>query len=150
MDSEISIAIKRMPGTDDLALPAYQSDNASGMDVRAAVQSLVRLEPGQRAVIPAGFAIEVPRGYEAQLRPRSGLAAKHGVTVLNSPGTIDSDYRGEVAVVVINLGNEAFEISRGLRIAQIVIAPVSRVQWNEVQDLSPTRRDAGGFGHSGE
>ncbi len=139
-----------MPGTDDLALPAYQSDNASGMDVRAAVQSLVRLEPGQRAVIPAGFAIEVPRGYEAQLRPRSGLAAKHGVTVLNSPGTIDSDYRGEVAVVVINLGNEAFEISRGLRIAQIVIAPVSRVQWNEVQDLSPTRRDAGGFGHSGE
>jgi dUTP pyrophosphatase len=150
LNADISIAIKRMPGAEDLVLPAYESDGASGMDVRAAVQSMVRLEPGQRAVIPAGFAIEVPPGYEAQLRPRSGLSAKHGVTLVNSPGTIDSDYRGEVAVVLINLGTDAFEVSRGSRIAQIVIAPVSRARWNEVQDLSTSRRDVGGFGHSGE
>jgi dUTP pyrophosphatase len=119
------------------------------MDVRAAVKSTLRIEPGGRALIPCGFAIAVPPGYEAQLRPRSGLATKFGVTLVNSPGTIDSDYRGEVGVALINLGTEVFEVPRGLRIAQMVIAPVSKVEWNEVQDLQPTARNSGGFGHTG-
>ena len=138
-----------MPGCEDIPLPAYESLGAAGMDVRAAVKSIVRIEPGQRALIPSGFAIEIPPGFEAQLRPRSGLATKFGVTLVNSPGTIDSDYRGEVAVALINLGTEVFEVSRGLRIAQMVIAPFSKVEWNEVQDLQPTTRNSGGFGHTG-
>jgi len=138
-----------MSGCEDIDLPAYESPGAAGMDVRAAVKSTVRIEPGQRALIPCGFAIEIPPGFEAQLRPRSGLATKFGVTLVNSPGTIDSDYRGEVAVALINLGSEVFEVSRGLRIAQMVIAPFSKVEWNEVQDLQPTARNSGGFGHTG-
>lgn len=149
MKSQVSIPIKRMPGCEDIPLPAYESLGAAGMDVRAAVKSIVRIEPGQRALIPSGFAIEIPPGFEAQLRPRSGLATKFGVTLVNSPGTIDSDYRGEVAVALINLGTEVFEVSRGLRIAQMVIAPFSKVEWNEVQDLQPTTRNSGGFGHTG-
>jgi dUTP pyrophosphatase len=147
LDAEISI--KRIDGSDDIPLPAYQSVGAAGMDVRAAVKSAIRLEPGERALVPSGFAIALPRGYEAQLRPRSGLAIKYGITLVNSPGTIDADYRGEIGVALINLGTEAFEISRGLRIAQMVIAPVSRVEWNEVRDLPRTLRDGGGFGHTG-
>src|SRR5947209_5685368 len=113
-----------MSGCEDIALPAYESVGAAGMDVRAAVMSTLRIEPGQRALVPCGFAIAIPPGFEAQLRPRSGLAASFGVTIMNSPGTIDSDYRGEVAVVLINLGTDVFEVSRGSRIAQMVIAPV--------------------------
>lgn len=138
-----------MSGCEDIILPAYESGGAAGMDVRAAVKSTLRVEPGQRALIPCGFAIAIPPGFEAQLRPRSGLATNFGVTIMNSPGTIDSDYRGEVAVVLINLGTDVFEVSRGSRIAQMVIAPVSKVEWNEVQDLQPTARNSGGFGHTG-
>ena len=119
--SLIPVLVRRLPGSEDIPLPAYESAGAAGMDVRAAVSSVVRLQPGEIAVIPSGFAIAVPPGYEAQLRPRSGLASKSGITVVNSPGTIDADYRGEVAVALINLGSEIFEITRGLRIAQIVI-----------------------------
>lgn len=119
------------------------------MDVRAAIGETIRLMPGAIALIPCGFAIALPSGYEAQLRPRSGLASKAGITLVNSPGTIDSDYRGEVQAAVINLGQEPFDITRGLRIAQMVVAPVSRIEWNEVADLQPTSRDSGGFGHTG-
>ena len=149
LKSDILIPIRRMAGSKDIPLPAYESVGAAGLDVRAAVTSTVRLEPGRIALIPCGFAIAVPPGYEAQLRPRSGLATKSGVTLVNSPGTIDADYRGEVGVALINLGREIFEISRGLRIAQMVVAPVCKVEWNEVQDLQPTIRNKGGFGHSG-
>ncbi len=138
-----------MSGSGDIPLPAYESIGAAAMDVRAAVKSTIRLEPGRSALVPCGFAIALPPGYEAQLRPRSGLATKYGITLLNSPGTIDSDYRGEVGVPLINLGVDVFEITRGLRIAQMVIAPVTKVEWNEVHDLSSTVRDSGGFGHTG-
>ena len=149
LKSDILIPIRRMAGSEDIPLPAYESVGAAGLDVRAAVTSTVRLEPGRIALIPCGFAIAIPPGYEAQLRPRSGLATKSGVTLVNSPGTIDADYRGEVGVALINLGTDIFEISRGLRIAQMVVAPVCKVEWNEVQDLQPTIRNKGGFGHSG-
>lgn len=138
-----------MSDSEDIPLPAYESVGAAAMDVRAAVKSTIRLEPGQRALIPCGFAIALPAGYEAQLRPRSGLATKYGITVLNSPGTIDADYRGEVGVSLINLGLDVFEISRAMRIAQMIIAPVTKVGWNEVHDLQSTTRDSGGFGHTG-
>jgi dUTP pyrophosphatase len=149
LKSDILIPIRRMADSEDIPLPAYETVGAAGLDVRAAVTSIVRLEPGRIALIPCGFAIAVPPGYEAQLRPRSGLATKSGITLVNSPGTIDADYRGEVGVALINLGTEIFEISRGLRIAQMVVAPVCKVEWNEVQDLQPTIRNSGGFGHSG-
>jgi len=149
VESHISIPVKHISGSEDIQLPAYESAGSAGMDVRAAVTSAIRLKPGQIALIPSGFAIALPPGYEAQLRPRSGLATKHGITLVNSPGTIDSDYRGEVAVALINLGTEVFEITRGLRIAQIVIAPVIRAEWNEVPNLKPTSRNDGGFGHTG-
>lgn len=138
-----------MADCEDIALPAYESAGAAGMDVRAAVKTTLPVEPGQRALIPCGFAIAIPPGFEAQLRPRSGLATNFGVTLVNSPATIDSDYRGEVAVLLINLGTNVFEVKRGSRIAQMVIAPVSKVEWNEVQDLQPTARNTGGFGHTG-
>lgn len=149
MESGISISIRRISGNEDIPLPAYESVGAAGMDVRATVNSTIRLEPGRIVVVPCGFAIALPPGYEAQLRPRSGLATKYGVTLVNSPGTIDGDYRGEIGLALINFGREVFEITRGLRIAQMVIAPVSRAKWNEVQDLPPTSRDSGGFGHTG-
>jgi dUTP pyrophosphatase len=149
LESDILIPIKRIAGSEDIALPAYQSVGAAGMDVRAAVKSPIQLEPGKIALVPSGFAIALPLGCEAQIRPRSGLATKYGVTLVNSPGTIDADYRGEVGVALINLGTEVFEITRGLRIAQMVIARVGRAQWNEVKDLPSTSRDSGGFGHTG-
>lgn len=143
----IPVAIRRLPHGEGLPLPAYETSGAAGMDLRAA-ESLT-LQPGSRGLIPTGFAIALPDGYEAQVRPRSGLAVKHGVTVLNAPGTIDCDYRGEIKVPLINHGIEAFDIQRGDRIAQMVIAPVTRAQWNEVVELDGTARGQGGFGSSG-
>ncbi|HXV73991.1 MAG TPA: dUTP diphosphatase [Sphingomonadales bacterium] len=147
----IAIAIQVLPHGEGLPLPAYETPHAAGMDLRAAVpeNSPLRLKPGERALIPAGFAMALPEGYEAQVRPRSGLAVKHGISVLNTPGTIDADYRGEVKVILVNLGPEPFEVTRGLRIAQLVIAPVTRGAWREVDALPESARGAGGFGSTG-
>lgn len=131
------------------ATPAYATAQSAGMDLRANLAEPVILKPLERAMIPTGLFIELPVGYEAQVRPRSGLAAKHGITVLNTPGTIDADYRGEIKVILINLSNDAFEIQHGERIAQMVIAKHETVQWEEVDNLSETERGAGGFGSSG-
>lgn len=133
----------------DLALPRYHSDLAAGFDVSAAVNEPVLLHPGQVGLLPTGFAVAIPSGYELQVRPRSGLAIRNGVTVVNSPGTIDADYRGEVRVGLINLGKEPFLIRRGDRIAQLVLAPVLRAEFEVVQMLEPTTRGHGGFGHTG-
>jgi dUTP pyrophosphatase len=145
----IEVQIARLPHGRDLPLPAYQSAQAAGLDLLAAVETPVTLKPGERALVPTGIAIALPDGHEAQVRPRSGLAAKQGVTVLNSPGTIDADYRGEIKVALINLGQEPVEIARGMRIAQMVIAPVSHARLQEVPALSETSRGAGGFGSTG-
>lgn len=137
----------RLANGQDLPLPAYETAGAAGMDLRAAEPMV--LKPGARCLLPTGIAIALPQGFEAQVRPRSGLAVKHGVTVLNAPGTIDCDYRGEVKVPLINLGQEDFQILRGERIAQMVIAPVTRIAWAEASSLAETARGAGGFGSSG-
>ncbi|WDH84538.1 dUTP diphosphatase [Paenibacillus urinalis] len=146
----IHVQIKKMPGTEDIPLPMQMSELAAGFDLYAAVDSETVLKPGERALIPTGFAMAIPAGYEAQIRPRSGLAFKHGITCLNTPGTIDADYRGEVKVLLINLGNEPFTIARGERIAQMVIQAVPQVIIAEVSELSETVRGAGGFGHTGK
>ena len=148
----LQVPIKRLPKQEDLPLPAYQSDHAAGMDLHAAIDGSqpVRIEPGRIAVIPCGFRMAVPVGYEAQVRPRSGLAAKHGISMPNAPGTIDSDYRGQVMVPLINLGQEAFEVKRGMRIAQMVILPVPRTCWLETDQLPASVRGEGGFGHTGQ
>lgn len=143
----IEVAVMRLANGQDLPLPAYETAGAAGMDLRAAEPMV--LKPGARCLLPTGIAIALPQGFEAQVRPRSGLAAKHGVTVLNAPGTIDCDYRGEVKVPLINLGQEDFQILRGDRIAQMVIAPVTRIAWAEASSLAETARGAGGFGSSG-
>jgi dUTP pyrophosphatase len=143
------IPIKRLPGNEDLPLPTYQSDLAAGMDLLAAVDNPVVIMPGKVMSVPCGIAIALPEGFEAQVRPRSGLALKHALTVLNSPGTIDADYRGEVKVLLINHGAEPFEVKRGMRIAQLVVARVQRTSWNEVVELPPSVRGEGGFGHTG-
>jgi dUTP pyrophosphatase len=150
-DSPIDVQIVRLPHGADLALPAYQSDHAAGLDLMAAVpaDAPVWLAPGGRALIPTGVAIALPPATEAQVRPRSGLAARHGVTVLNSPGTIDADYRGEVQVILVNFGSESFAVTRGMRIAQLVIAPVARACLREVGALDLTARGDGGFGSTG-
>jgi dUTP pyrophosphatase len=145
----IDVAIVRLPHGKDLPLPAYQSAQAAGLDLTAAVAAPVTLAPGDRTMIPTGLAIALPPGTEAQVRPRSGLAAKQGVTLLNSPGTIDADYRGEIQVILINLGREPVIIERGMRIAQMVIAPVTQARWHEVAELPATARGAGGFGSTG-
>jgi dUTP pyrophosphatase len=147
----VQVNIIRLPHGADLPLPAYQSQQAAGVDLLCAApaDALVVLEPGAAVGIPTGIAIALPDGYEAQIRPRSGLAAKHLVTVLNSPGTIDADYRGEIQVLLINHGKEAFEISRGMRIAQMVIAPVQQAEFVTVTTLDDTQRGAGGFGSTG-
>ncbi|WP_417712233.1 dUTP diphosphatase [Roseibium aggregatum] len=145
----VTLELKRLEHGRDLPLPAYQSVLAAGLDLLAAVDGTITLAPGARALVPTGLAMALPAGYEAQVRPRSGLAAKHGVTVLNTPGTIDADYRGEVKVILINLGEAPFEISRGDRIAQMVIAPVLQADIVEVEVLSETERGAGGFGSTG-
>jgi dUTP pyrophosphatase len=139
----------RLPHGVDLPLPEYASAHAAGMDLLAAVDEPLTLRPGERALIPTGLAIALPDGYEAQVRPRSGLALKHGVTLLNSPGTIDADYRGEIGVILINLGAESFVIERGMRIAQMIMAPVTRIAWEKVIRLPESARGAGGFGSTG-
>ena len=141
------VAIRRLAHGEGLALPAYESEHAAGMDLRAAEDAI--LPPGGRALVATGFAIALPDGFEAQVRPRSGLAVKHGVTLLNSPGTIDADYRGEIKVMLINHGREAFAVKRGDRIAQMVVAPVTRVVFKETAELSGTARGQGGFGSTG-
>lgn len=145
----IRLAVKRLPHAADLPLPRYASEGAAGLDLQAALDEPISLAPGERRLIPTGFAIALPSGYEAQVRPRSGLALKQGVTVLNSPGTVDADYRGEVGVILINLGQGPFVIARGDRIAQMVIAPVSQAHLHEVADLPDSPRGAGGFGSTG-
>lgn len=149
MTGTVQVKIRRMPGSGDLPLPARMSAEAAGMDLRAAVPEPVVLEPGDIRVVPCGFAMAVPKGYEAQVRPRSGLAAKHGVTLVNSPGTIDSDYRGEVMVPLLNVGREPFTVERGMRIAQMLVLPVPLVTLIEVDELDETSRATGGFGHTG-
>jgi dUTP pyrophosphatase len=146
----ITVQIKPLPGNEDLPLPGYYSDHAAGMDVHAAVAEVMTLQPREILLIPCGFALAVPVGYEAQVRPRSGLAAKHGISMPNTPGTIDADYRGQVMVPLINLGQKPFDITRGMRIAQMVIKPVPRTQWKVVSDLPPSTRGQNGFGHTGQ
>ena len=145
----ITIKIKKNPGFEDLELPRYMSPGAAGMDILAAIDEEVILPPGEIRFIPSGIYIAIPPGYEAQIRPRSGLALKNGLSIVNSPGTVDSDYRGEVGVILINLGQSPVEISRGMRIAQMVIQEVVIGEWNVVEELDETSRDAGGFGHTG-
>lgn len=135
--------------TQDLELPRYHSALAAGMDVRAAVEQDVEIAPGRIVLVPTGFAVAIPQGYEMQVRPRSGLALRHGLTLINSPGTIDSDYRGEVKIALINLGEAPFRVRRGDRIAQLVLAPIVRVELRVVENLDVTDRAAGGFGHTG-
>jgi dUTP pyrophosphatase len=151
MKATISVDVQQLPHAEGLALPAYQSADAAGVDLLAAVpdDAPMILAPGKHAMIPTGLTIALPSGYEAQVRPRSGLAAKHGITVLNSPGTVDADYRGEIRVLLINLGEAAFTIRRGERIAQMVIAPVTRVELVPAISLSATDRGSGGFGSTG-
>ncbi len=145
----IVIKIKRLESGIDLPLPNYETEGSSGMDIRASVREPVLLEPGEIKLIPTGMAVSIPQGYEGQIRPRSGLALKHGVGLINSPGTIDSDYRGEIAVIMINWGEKSFTIRRGDRIAQMIISKVHRADLVEVDDLDSTKRGGGGFGHSG-
>ena len=148
-DARARVEIMRLPSGRDLPLPAPQSGGAAGLDVSAAVDEPVTLHPGARALVPTGFAIALPTDMEAQVRPRSGLAANHGVTILNAPGTIDADYRGEVKVLLINLGEAPFTITRGMRIAQMVIAPVATVDLVETTALPESGRGTGGFGSTG-
>ena len=147
MRDAVGVQIKRLPHGEGLALPAYATDGAAGMDVLAAED--VTLSPGMRYPVATGFALAIPAGYEVQVRPRSGLALKHGITLPNTPGTIDSDYRGELKVILINLGDADFVIARGDRIAQLVLAPVTLARWDEVAELDETARGSGGFGSTG-
>jgi dUTP pyrophosphatase len=149
MNPTTPVRIRRLPHGEGLPLPAYETPGSAGMDVRAAVHEPLTLSRGDIALVPTGFAIEVPEGFEMQVRPRSGLAAKHGITLPNSPATIDSDYRGEVRVIVQNLGPEPFVVERGMRIAQMVLQLVPRVEWVESEELTSTSRESGGFGHTG-
>lgn len=143
------IPVQRLPHGHDLPLPAYATEHSAGMDLLAAIEGEIVLRPGERRLIPSGLAIALPPGTEAQVRPRSGLALKHGITVLNTPGTIDADYRGEVGVILINLGQEPFTVTRGARIAQMVIAPVTQAAWHPVERLEDSARGTGGFGSTG-
>lgn len=145
----MKISITQLPHAKGLNLPGYATEHSAGMDLEAAVDTPLTLRPGERALVPTGLAIALPEGYEAQIRPRSGLAAKNGVTVLNAPGTIDADYRGEIKVILANLGTEPFTVERGMRVAQMVIAAYSRANWTLVETLDETARGAGGFGSTG-
>jgi dUTP pyrophosphatase len=151
MSSGPVVAVRRLPHGEGLPLPAYETDQAAGMDLRAAVPeaSPLTLAPGERFAVPTGLAMALPPGFEAQVRPRSGLALKAGITCLNTPGTIDADYRGEVKVILVNLGQEPFVIRRGERIAQMVVSPVVQATWREVESLDETARGEGGFGSTG-
>jgi dUTP pyrophosphatase len=149
MSNPLRVAIHRLPHGADLPLPAYATADAAGLDLMAAIDEALRIEPMGRAQVPTGIAIALPAGFEAQVRPRSGLAARNGITVLNAPGTVDADYRGEIQVILINLGAEPFAVTRGLRIAQLVVAPVSRIAWQQESELDETARGSGGFGSTG-
>ena len=144
-----SVAVKRLPHGADLPLPDYATLDSAGVDLMAAIDAPRTLAPGERALVPTGLAIALPRGFEAQVRPRSGLALKDGITVLNSPGTVDADYRGEVGVVLVNLGDSPFEVSRGMRIAQMIVSPVTQLVWKEQEELSETARGTSGYGSTG-
>ena len=147
--TEPVLKVERLPHLGDLPLPAYQTEGSAGLDLRAAMDAALTLAPGARALIPTGLKLAIPAGFEGQVRPRSGLALEHGLTVANSPGTIDSDYRGELKVILLNLGDAPFVVERGLRVAQLVIAPVVRVRLVEVDSVDATARGEGGFGHTG-
>jgi len=149
VSQRVAVQIRRLPHAADLDLPAYQTAGAAGMDLRAAVHDEVRIEAGQIMLVPTGLQIAIPDGFEAQVRPRSGLAVTHGISLPNTPATIDSDYRGEIRVPLINLGRATFAVTRGMRIAQLIVAPVVRVSWDEVAELPETDRGTRGFGHSG-
>jgi dUTP pyrophosphatase len=149
MTAPVAVGVLRLAGSADIPLPAYMTPGAAGADVCAAVEAPVVLAPGERTLIPTGFALDVPEGYEVQIRPRSGLALRAGVTLLNTPGTIDSDYRGPVGVIVVNFGSAAFTVNRGDRIAQMVVAPVARAAFVEVDTVGGTHRGEGGFGSTG-
>lgn len=145
----MKIALKRFPNGEGLPLPSYQTEGSAGMDLHAAVPADCAIQPGARQFVPCGFAIAIPAGHEGQVRSRSGLALKNGVAVLNAPGTIDSDYRGELGIVLINHGESPFVVTRGMRVAQLVIARVEQAEWVEVTDLPGTERGHGGYGHTG-
>jgi len=145
----LTVEIRRLPHGVGLPLPAYQTPGSAGMDLHAATEGDFEIAPGEVRVVPCGFALAIPSGFDGQVRPRSGIAVRHRVTVLNTPGTIDSDYRGELGVILINHGTEVFRVERGMRIAQFVIAPVQRARWVEVEELPGTARGAGGYGHTG-
>lgn len=145
----VNVAIKSFSHAADLALPEYATAQSAGVDLLAAIDVDITLQPGQRALVPTGIAIALPAGYEAQVRPRSGLALKNGVTVLNTPGTIDADYRGEIKVILVNLSQETFTVTRGMRIAQMIVAQYSQVSWQAVVELEETSRGEGGFGSTG-
>lgn len=147
--TSVEVAVRRLPHGRDLPLPSYATAGSAGLDLYAAVEAPLRLEPGDRALVPTGLALALPEGYEAQVRARSGLALRKGVAVLNAPGTIDSDYRGEVSVILVNLGREPVELARGERIAQLVVAPVARARLKECETLPESARGAGGFGSTG-
>ncbi len=146
----VDLRVRRLPHAEGLSLPEPASVGSAGLDLRAAITEDLVLAPGTRALVPTGLVLEIPPGFEGQVRPRSGLALRHGVLVPNSPGTIDSDYRGELQVILFNLGSEEFRIRRGDRIAQLVLAPTVRVEWKEVEAISPTGRGQGGFGSTGQ
>lgn len=146
---EVCVQVKRLAGSEDLPLPAYQTADSAAVDLHAAVHEPVELRPGDIKLIPTGLAIALPPGYEAQVRPRSGLAVKHGLSLANTPATIDADYRGEIQVPMINHGKAPFTIERGMRIAQMLVTPVPRIVWDVVDELPDSTRGAGGFGHTG-
>ena len=148
-DEPVILSVHRIPGNEDIPLPEYATAGSAGLDLRAAVDSDIVLLPGERKLVPTGLTLAIPEGYEGQVRPRSGLALKHGISMANTPGTIDSDYRGPVQVIMINLGQEAFTVRRGDRIAQLVICPVAHARLVEVENLPETVRNDGGFGHTG-
>jgi len=145
---KIKVSIQKIAGSEDISLPAYMTDQSAGMDICAAVAEETIILPGQRQKIPTGICIALPEGYEAQIRPRSGLAINQGITLLNSPGTIDADYRGEIALIVINHGSDPFAVTRGMRLAQMVVQKILHVDWIEVAELNNTSRGSGGFGHT--
>ena len=147
--NRVDVRVQRVEEGRDLPLPRYQTDGSAGLDLRARVDGELQLSPGERALVPTGLRMAIPVGWEGQVRPRSGLAIRHGVTLVNAPGTVDSDYRGEICVLLINLGDEPFTVKRGDRIAQIVVQAVARAELTEVDELPTTERGSGGFGHSG-
>jgi dUTP pyrophosphatase len=147
--SPLPVALQILPHREGLPLPSYATPGSAGIDLAAAIEADLVLAPGERSAVPTGLAIALPEGYEAQVRPRSGLALKHGLTVLNSPGTVDADYRGEIQIILINLGREPVAIARGQRIAQLVVAPVARIAWQQTVNLPTTSRGAGGHGSTG-